>query len=315
MAAKKAGVRVLEFWIGMGPAIFSKQMGETIFKLCIFPIGGACVMDGEDEDVERQGTLNAAPIGWRAIILAAGAFMNFLLGFVIILLLTLPNSSSAIPIIDSFADGFPSRGENMLLEGDQIVSMNGYRVFLDEDVNFALSTLNTDGTFDVCVKRNGETVNLQDVPLKAKNYDGTVRYGINLKQVELTIPQRVQKSAYRFYDNARQVWISLKLLISRQVSTKNVSGPVGITTTLATAANAKLSTFFYLVSIISINLGIMNLLPLPALDGGRLLFLAIEFIIRRPIPRKYEGLIHLAGMAAIILLMIATTVQDISRLM
>ena len=271
-------------------------------------------MDGEDEDNKRPGTLNSAPIGQRAIILAAGAFMNFLLGFLIILFLTLPASSGSIPVIDSFADGFPSRGENMLMEGDQIVRMNGYKILTDEDVNFALSALNADGSFDICVKRSGKDVMLSNVPLKAANYNGTIRYGINLKTTEFSMLQRVQRSVYRFYDNVRQVYVSLKLLITKQVSAKNVSGPVGITTTLATAANDKFSTFLYLVSVISINLGIMNLLPLPALDGGRLLFLAIEFIFKKPIPPKYEGLVHLSGIVILVLLMFAATIQDISRL-
>ena len=215
VAAKRAGVRVLEFWIGMGPAIFSKRLKGTAFKLCAFPIGGACIMDGEDEDNKRPGTLNSAPIGQRAIILAAGAFMNFLLGFLIILFLTLPASSGSIPVIDSFADGFPSRGENMLMEGDQIVRMNGYKILTDEDVNFALSALNADGSFDICVKRSGKDVMLSNVPLKAANYNGTVRYGINLKTTEFSMLQRVQRSAYRFYDNVRQVYVSLKLLITK----------------------------------------------------------------------------------------------------
>ena len=128
MAAKAAGVHVLEFWVGMGPSFAHKKIGETDFKLCILPFGGACVMEGEDTEQDQPGTLAGAPIGWRALILAAGALMNFLLGFLIVLILVLPQTEGTEPVIQGFADGFPSQGESMLMKGDRILSIDGYRV-------------------------------------------------------------------------------------------------------------------------------------------------------------------------------------------
>ena len=314
MAAKAAGVRVLEFWVGMGPAIAHHQFGETDFKLCILPFGGACVMDGEDTDDASPGTLSAAPIGWRALILASGALMNFLLGFLIVLVLMLPQSTGTTPVIDDFAEGFPSQGESMLMEGDRIVSIDGYRVLLVSDVSTGLS-LGEDTSYEIVVQRSGETVTLHDVKLEPAEYDGVQRYGIDFTVVPLSLGDKIQNAVYRSYDYARLVWISLEQLLTGKVGINQLSGPVGVTDVLAQTAQSSMVSFFLLIAFISINLGVMNLLPLPALDGGRLLFVLIELIARKPVPRKYEGYIHFGGLAALMLLMLYVTWQDILRLM
>lgn len=313
LAAKAAGVRVLEFWVGMGPAIAHHKFGETDFKLCILPFGGACVMDGEDTEDESPGTLAGAPLGWRALILAAGALMNFLLGFLIVLVLVLPESTGTTPVIDSFADGFPAQGETMLMEGDRILSIDGYRVLLVSDVSTALS-LGGDSSYDIVVRRNGEKVNLQDVTLEPAVYDGVERYGIDFSVVQMSFIDKVQNAVYRSYDYARLVWISLEQLVTGKVGVNQLSGPVGVTDVLVQTAQSSMVSFFLLIAFISINLGVMNLLPLPALDGGRLLFVLIELIARRPVPRKYEGYIHFGGFAVLMLLMLYVTWQDIMRL-
>lgn len=313
MAAKAAGVRVLEFWVGMGPAIAHHKFNGTDFKLCILPFGGACVMDGEDSEREDPGTLPAAPIQWRALIMAAGALMNFLVGFLIVLIIMLPETSTATTVIESFEDGFPSKGETMLLEGDQILSIDGYHILLSADVSTALSR-GDDTNYDIVVKRNGEKVKLTGVPLVPAEYNGSLRYGLNFSLGDLTLAGKFQNAVYRSIDYARLVWISLGDLLAGKVSVNQMSGPIGVTDVLVQTAKSSMSSFFLLVAFISINLGVMNLLPLPALDGGRLLFVLIELIARRPVPRKYEGYIHFGGLAVLMLFMLYVTWQDIMRL-
>lgn len=312
-AAKAAGVRVLEFWIGMGPALLHRKFGETEFKLCLLPFGGACVMDGEDDETAAPGTLAGAPIGWRALILAAGALMNFLVGFLIVLALVLPMDSISVPVIESFADGFPSRGENMLMEGDCLVRIDGYRILLASDVSTALSR-GKDDRYDIVIQRDGQMRTLTDVPLAPANYDGVTRYGLNFGVKEIGFTGKLQNAFYRSIDYARLVWISLGDLVTGKVGLNQMSGPVGVTDVLVQTAQTSMESFFLLIAFISINLGVMNLLPLPALDGGRLLFVLIELIARRPVPRKYEGYIHFGGFAVLMLFMLYITCQDILRL-
>ncbi len=313
MAAKAAGVRVLEFWVGMGPALLHRRFGETEFKLCAFPFGGACVMDGEDSEEQAPGTLSGAPIGWRALILAAGALMNFLVGFLIVLLLLLPQKQAAVPVIESFADGFPSQGESQLLEGDRIVKIDGYRILLTSDISTALSR-GDDTNYEIVVRRGGETLTLENVTLEPAEYDGEWRYGLNFSVTDLGVTGRIQQAVYRSVDFARLVWISLSDLVTGKVGMDQLSGPVGVTDVLAQTAQSSMQSFFLLVAFISINLGVMNLLPLPALDGGRLLFVLIELLARRPVPRRYEGYIHLGGFAVLMLFMLYVTCQDILRM-
>lgn len=313
MAAKAAGVRVLEFWVGMGPAILSHTFGDTVFKLCILPIGGACVMDGEDEESNEKGTLNGAPIGWRALILAAGALMNFLIGFLIVLVIYMPADTTAVPVIESFADGFPSQGETMLMEGDRILSMDGFHILRAADISTALSR-GDDEQYEIVVRRNGEKITLHNVKLALADYDGQQRYGLNFATEQLTVGGKLREAAMLSLDYARLVWISLGDLVSGKVGMDQMSGPVGVTGVLAQTARTNMQSFFLLIAFISINLGVMNLLPLPALDGGRLLFVLIELVARRPVPRKYEGYVHFGGFAVLMLFMLYVTWQDIMRI-
>lgn len=313
MAAKAAGVHVQEFWVGMGPALLRHKIGETEFKLCLLPFGGACVMEGEDEETAEPGTLSGAPLGWRALILAAGALMNFLIGFLIVLLLMLPHSVGDTSIIESFADGFPSQGETMLMEGDEILSIDGYHILRSADISTALSR-GDDTNYDIVVRRNGEKVKCTNVPLYPAEYEGVQRYGLNFATEELNFLGKVRNACYMSVDYARLVWISLGDLLTGKVGINQMSGPVGVTDVLVQTAQSSMQSFFLLIAFISINLGVMNLLPLPALDGGRLLFVLIELIARRPVPRKYEGYIHFGGFAVLMLFMVYITWQDIMRL-
>lgn len=314
-AARFSGVRVNEFWIGMGPAIWKKKLGETEFKLCILPFGGACVMEGEDEENDAEGSFNRADAPHRALIIAAGALMNFLIGLLIVLFCYVPVQVVAENTLESTEAGFA--GAEQLHAGDTILSIDGYRILLNADITVALSR-GDDDRYEIKVRRDGQTLLLEDVPVPLTHFEGDpegqMRYGLNFRTHEATIGDKVKYSVFTAVNYARLVWISLGDLVSGNVGIDQLSGPVGVTEVLADTAQASFSSFLMLVAFISINLGVMNLLPLPALDGGRLLFIVIEIILRRPVNKKYEGYIHAGGLALLMALMLYVTFQDITRL-
>lgn len=312
-ACKLAHVRVNEFWLGMGPVLFRKQIGETEFSLRALPIGGACVMEGEDEEQDTPGSFNHAGIFWRMLIVAAGALMNFVIGFVIVLLIVMPTKQMATTTIDSLAPGFA--GEGMLLPGDQILKVDGYHILLNSDFVTALSR-GKDTEYDIEVRRNGEKVKLTGVPVVLRQFEGEdrARYGVNFALRETNLADNLQTAFYMSVNFARLVWMSLGDLVTGKVGVDQLSGPLGVTAVMSEAAHTSMPSFWMLLAFISINLGVMNLLPLPALDGGRLLFLVIELISRRKVPAKYEGFVHAAGLALLMLLMLYVTFQDVVRL-
>lgn len=316
-AARASGVRVNEFWVGMGPAIVHRRVGETEFKLCLLPFGGACVMEGEDEETGDPRCFTKASAGRRILILVAGALMNFAAGFLIVLILSLPAKQAVVPVLTSLEPGFLSEGEQGLMAGDRILRIDGYRVYQTSDVTLTLS-LSQDDVYDVEVLRDGQKIEQTGVRIPLQHFagdeDGVMRYGLNFTVKDLTIPERLQQAVYTSYNYVRVVWVSLRELVSGHVGVKELSGPVGVTGVLAESARSSLASFFMMVAFISINLSVMNLLPIPALDGGRLLFVLIELILRRPVNRQYEAYVHAAGMALLMMLMVYITWQDILRL-
>lgn len=316
-AARASGVRVNEFWVGMGPAILHHSIGETEFKLCIFPFGGACVMEGEDEETSDPRCFTKATPQKRILILAAGALMNFLVGLFIILFLYFPTKQTVVPVLASLEDGFQSEGAEGLLAGDRILRIDGYAVYQTSDVSLMLN-LSQDDTYDIVVLRDGQKIQQKNVRIPLQHFasddEGVMRYGLNFSSQKLSFWGRLREAGYTAYNYVRVVWVSLRELLFGHVGVGDLSGPVGVTGVLAESAQSNLKLFFFMVAFISINLGVMNLLPLPALDGGRLLFVLIELIRRRPINRKYEAYVHGVGMLLLMVLMVYITWQDIFRL-
>lgn len=310
VAAKRAGIQVNEFWIGMGPAIFRKRYRGTDYCLRILPIGGAVVMEGEDGESDHPGSFARAPLWRRIVVVTAGPLMNLLIGFVIVFCLFLPTERSTTTQLAGFAEGFDTQG---LQVGDTIVEIDDYSIYLNSDVLYALSR--GDGEYDIVVKRDGEKIRLDDVDLTPKVFEGETqaRYGLTFTQREATVLTKLHDSFFTSVDYARMIWISLGDLVSGDVGLDQLSGPVGVSVALGETARQSLLSMWMLVAFISINLGIMNILPLPALDGGRLLFLLLELVRGKPVPPKYEGLVHGAGLALLMLLMVYVTFQDIIR--
>lgn len=317
IAAKRGGVQVDEFWIGMGPKLLQKQIGETNYCLCLLPIGGACVMCGEDASSDNPRAFGNASWLTRFIILVAGVTMNFILGFVIILCLTWNTPDEALPTIESFAEGFSAQGEQGLMPGDRIIKIDGYHVWTGGDVSEGLRRGASDGKFDFVVKRDGKKVEIYGLTLRndLDLGEGRKGYGFHFATEKLSFLGHFRYALVLAANDARMVWHSLGDLITGAVGVDQLSGPVGVVAVTAQTAQAGAGPFWALLAFISVNLGVMNLLPIPGLDGGRILFLIAEGIRRKPLDKKIEGYVNMAGLCALFALILYATGQDILRLL
>ena len=323
-AAKLLGVKVNEFAIGMGPAIFKKRRGETLYSLRCLPIGGYCAMEGEDEDTGDPRSFTIQP-GWKKfIILVAGSLMNFLLGLLIVLIIYSSVAGFYSPVIAGFVDGCPYEGENALQVGDEIYKIDGHRIYFASNVSTILSRGGE--THDLVVIRNGEKVELDDFALTPREYEAysSPMYGFSFGVEEATFWNTVKYSWYNTLDFVRTVWFALSDLVAGAVGVDELSGPVGIVSLIndvgqsAETAKMAISDIAYLGAFIAVNIAVMNLLPLPALDGGRVFFLLLNGVVhlvsRRRIPAKYEGYVHAAGMVLLLGLSAYVMYNDIARL-
>ena len=318
ITAKRGGVQVNEFWIGMGPTLLKKEHNGTLYCLKALPFGGACVMEGEDEESDNAHAFGNASLPRRMLIVAAGALMNFLVGFLIVFAVIQPNGPNGgyiVSTLDSVDPASTAAAEGGLQAGDEILEVDGYNILLRSDFEMALSR-GADTTYEIVVRRDGEKVTLPAVVLEAtiEGEDGRKMIGLTFAEQPDSIGMHIKMAVRTSLNYARLVWVSLGMLVSGQVGVDQLSGPVGVASVMATTASYSISAFLQLVAFISINLGVMNLLPLPALDGGRLVFLIIEGIRRKPVPAKYEGYIHAAGLLLLLALMVYVTGQDILRI-
>lgn len=327
ITAKLCGVKVNEFSIGMGPLLLHRQGKETQYSLRLLPIGGFCAMEGEEEATDDPRSFSAAK-GWKkVIILVAGSAMNFLTGLVILLVLYSGTQAVVTPVISGFAEDCPAAREGYLQEGDRILKIDGHAVWFSSDVAMLLARGNGE-TADLVVERDGRRVALEGVPLALRDYEvnGEVqqRYGLYFTAEETGFAANIGIALKSSANFARMVWFSLEDLISGGASVKDLSGPIGIVSVMNDVGEnsvnwkAALLNLLYFGSFIAVNLAVMNLLPIPALDGGRLFFLILNgilfLLVRRRIPGKYESYVHMAGMALLLLLMIVVGVQDVTRI-
>ena len=319
--AKLFKVQVNEFSLGMGPAIFKKKKGETQYSLRLLPIGGYVSMEGEDEDSENERAFCNIKAWKRFIIIAAGGVVNLIMG-VIVVAIMLATSGDLIgtPQINFFHED-ASTATQGLQESDVIKKINGKTVFSEYDLSFLMAR-DKDGVIDFVVERNGEKMPVNGVKFDTvKNPDGTITiiYDFVIVGVKSNVWTVAKNAVLESISIARIVWLSLFDLVTGQYGLSDLSGPIGTVTIIAdTAQNAvaqtDYSTLFMIMALIAINIGLFNLLPLPALDGGRLFFLLIEMIFRKPIPRKYEGWIHAIGLGLLLLLMVVISFSDIMKL-
>lgn len=323
-AAKLCGIRVNKFALGMGPCLLKKQWGETEYSIRLFPIGGFCAMEGEDTESDSNKAFGKKPVWQRMIVVVAGAFMNLLLGFIVIVVLTCMDTSVPTTVINSFHTASKTSTEYSassydcgLREGDKIVEIDGMNIMTVKDLQYALIS-SSNNTYDLVVKRNGVKTELNDVLFKDKTTGSLVDFYINVqKKTPATV---LSYSAKDTVSTAKLVWLSLKDLVTGKYGFKDLSGPVGLVNAIGDAADSGVNvkesvmSLFNLMSLITINLGIFNLLPIPGLDGGRFLFLLVEAIRRKPVKPEHEGAVHLIGMALLMLLIIVVTFSDIKKL-
>ena len=336
-AAKLCGVRVNEFSIDMGPQVVHRKRGETDYSFRLFPIGGFCAMEGEEEGASTDPRAFPNRPWWqRLIILLAGVTMNFLTGFVIILCLFSTQGSFYQPVITEFSAGSALETDG-LQTGDRIRSIDGHAVYLMQDVSFFLGR--TQGsTMDLVIERDGEKLTLNDFPRSptpVTNEDGSTSlvFGVRMAGQEVATPLSVVKNAwFQSVDYVRMVWFSLGDLVTGAVGLRDMSGPLGIVDMVgqvgeqgAQAAQeagtsvvaGAMMNILSLVSFISINLAVMNLLPIPALDGGQILFMAVNGVYtgatRKKLNPKYQGWVSAAGFICLMALMVVITVSDVFK--
>ena len=324
-AAKLSGVQVNEFSMFMGPAIFKKQVGETLYALRCIPFGGYCAMEGEDMDTDNPRSFQKAAWWKRLIILAAGAFMNFLAGLVIFGIIYLPINTVVDPVITQFQDCCQFNHEAGLQLGDRILELDGEEIYINGDISMMLS-LNPTVKHDVVVLRDGEQLVFEDLEMGHTHVDENgqeyLHYGFGFGQTrEAGFLGRLENVWKVTIDNVRIVRLSLQMLLNGQASVSEVSGPVGIVqmmSDVAASSDSVLNALLNMLSfggMIAVNLAVMNLLPIPALDGGRivglLLTTGIEAVTKKKLNPKFEGYIHGVGMILLLTLMALILFKDI----
>lgn len=419
ITAKKSGIKVNEFSLGMGPKIFSFGKGETKYSLRVFPIGGFCAMEGEDEESPEPRAFNNAKVWKRMIVIIAGAVMNIILGFVLMFVVVVQQDAYSSTEVQSFpATSFSSC--TGLQSGDVIKEINGYGISTSMDFNYPISTAElktVDGstleiykedcgnnlyniavslvqdknnklsdeqvskvnellskstndivkakskedaysiyenyykdindacgikdykvekiveketrkryTADILVERNGEEKLLKNVQFftytTKDNSDPQVSIDFYVKPIEKTIGSVLSQTFKQTISTCKMIYASLGGLLTGKFGLKDMSGPIGIASAVTTVASESLSSGFmsavnsiiYVMMIITVNLGLFNMLPFPALDGGRFVFLIIEAIRGKSVPRKVEAIVNGIGMGLLILLMILITANDIFKL-
>ncbi len=320
LVAKRNNIKVNEFWLGFGPTIVGFTRGETKYSLKLIPFGGACIMEGEDGESSDERAFPNRPVWARICVVAAGPVFNFLMALIFSVII-IASIGIVRPVVSDTMAGYPA-AEAGLLPGDEIVRMNHKNIHFFKEVT--MYTLFHEGeTIDMTVVRDGEKQTMTIVP----TYDAEEgRYIVGI----------YGDNAYTKYGPARTIlygiydvkyWIqytlrSLEMLVTNQVSLNELSGPVGIVVTIGDTVEQSMSDGYFYVFLnmlnigvlISADLGVMNLLPIPALDGGRLVFLVIEAIRGKRINPNREGMVHFIGLVCLFGLMILIMFNDVRKL-
>lgn len=321
--AKKNGIHVVEFFIGMGPTLFSFHKGGTKYALKLLPIGGACVFEGEDGLEKEKGELSEgafpnAPVWVRFATVLAGPVFNFITAYIMAVIIV-GLCGVVLPVIQTVSDDMPAK-EAGLQAGDVIREMDGTRIHLQDQV-YLLSMVNKGEPMEIVYERDGAENKVVINPV----YDEQAgRYYIGITHGEFLDCSPLQTLQYAFYTmeyTVQATFKSLSMLVKGQLTKDDIAGPVGIVKVVdetydvakTYGASSVVLSMINIALLLSVNLGILNLLPIPALDGGRLVFLLIEAIRGKPIPPEKEGMVHLAGMMALMVLMALVLFNDISK--
>ena len=321
--AKLFKIKVNEFAIGFGPKLFQFKKGETEYSLRLLPLGGYCAMEGENGESDDEHAFSKAKVWQRIVVCVAGAVFNIILGFILLLsIVGIQSNTLASTTISSFFEKATSCADGGLKVGDTITKIERRRIFSADDLNYMLS-LSEDGVVSMQVERDGEIIDLERVKFALEEYEGhtfMVR-DFYVEPLDAGFFGIIKEAGGRTLSLARYVLMSFADLITGRFGLQDVSGPVGITNIMSQAVTKVsengingLIYFLRILSLITINLGVFNLLPIPALDGSRVMFLIIEGIRKKPVPSDKEGKVHAIGMIVLLAFMAIVIISDILKL-
>ena len=320
LLAKKNGIRVDEFSLGLGPTIIGKQIGETFFCIKLLPLGGACMMGEDDVDDMSPGSFNSKSVWARMSVIAGGPVFNLILAWIMSVIIIMAAGYTTAEI-GEVTPGYSAEEQGMKA-GDVIKEINGRSVHIWDDLRLYTAVHPNESSYEIVYERDGEEHTVQ-LELRQKEGDTSPLLGfVSAGTVHPGILGSMEYGTYTVKYWITYTMESLRMIVTGQVGLNDLSGPVGIVDMVdevyqASAPAGALVILLNLMNfgvLISANLGVLNLLPIPALDGGRLVFLIIEAVRRKRIPPEKEGMVHFAGFAALMLLMIVVMCNDIIKL-
>lgn len=310
IVAKMNGVSVLEFSIGMGPKLFQKESNGTLYSLRLLPVGGYCQLEGEDEENDSPNSLNNQSPLVRLKVILAGAIMNFILAFILlILLMSVSRVSTEISGVIKDSPAYCSG----IQTGDKIVSINEKNINDGEEL--LKNIKESQGDLNIRVIRDSQSKNIKVTPRLENNVR---KIGVNFQEEynikNFSLIKGFKKGVITFLNLTGMLYKFLGMLITGQLGLGGVSGPVGVVKEIGNAAKTGVANLVFLLAYININLGVFNLLPIPALDGGRAIFILIEMIFGKKISQEKEGYIHMVGLILLLALIAIVTIKDVIKL-
>lgn len=311
-AAKMMKVKVNEFSIGMGPKLFQFQKGDTKFTLRLILFGGYCAIEGEDSESDDKNSFANKMVIQRVFVVVAGAVMNLILGVLIILGMVCSQELVGTPVVADFDKDAVSNA--YLEQNDRILAIDGMRVYTTTDITTGFSR-SADGEVEFLIKRDGKTktvnAKFNTQKIDGKNY---IDMDFYLYGVEKTVPNVLRETGRQFMSFCRMIFLSLHDLIVGRYGLSDMSGPVGTVSVVSGAVKMSLTSTFRIMAFLTINIGLFNLFPFPALDGWKLFILLYEGIFKKKLPQKFEWMINAVGLAALLGLMCLVTFSDITKL-
>ncbi|WP_392435933.1 RIP metalloprotease RseP [Finegoldia magna] len=310
IVAKMNGVSVLEFSVGMGPKLFQKESNGTLYSLRLLPVGGYCQLEGEDEENDSPNSLNNQSPFVRLKVILAGAIMNFILAFILLILLM--SVSRVSTEVSGVLEDSPAYSSG-IQTGDKIVSINGKNINDGEEL--LKNIKESQGDLDIGVIRDSQSKNIKVTPRLENNVR---KIGVNFQEEydikNFSLIKGFKKGVITFLNLTGMLYKFLGMLITGQLGLGGVSGPVGVVKEIGNAAKTGVANLIFLLAYININLGVFNLLPIPALDGGRAIFILIEMIFGKKISQEKEGYIHMVGLILLLALIAVVTIKDVIKL-
>ncbi len=309
ITAKMVGIKVHEFAIGMGPRIFHKTKGETEYSIRALPIGGYVKMEGEDESSDDPNSFNKKPIGSRILVVVAGAIMNFILAIIVFGIISYVMGMPTT-VIDEVIVDTPAYKAG-LEPGDKIINVNNKEINSWNNVIKEINNVEPKKDIEIIVLRGSEK---KSFTLKPKFDKETGRYLIGITtKTNKSFTSAVKGGVEKTGEILGAMFEFFRMLVTGEIKKGSLSGPVGVIYTVGQAAKYGFMNILYITGLISVNLGFFNLLPIPALDGGRILFMLIELFRGEPLDPEKEGFIHFVGFVLLIILMIYVTYSDIVK--